>query len=38
MGDEVLNGEEFESRLDARVVLAAWLEEYNAYRPTAGSA
>lgn len=33
MRDEVLNREEFESLLKARVVIAAWLEHYNAERP-----
>jgi putative transposase len=36
MRDEVLNGEEFNSVLEARVVLAGWIEEYNARRPHRG--
>jgi putative transposase len=36
MRDEVLRGEEFVSVLEARVVLAAWLEEYNDRRPHRG--
>jgi putative transposase len=38
MRDELLNGEEFDSLLEARVVIGAWVEEYNTLRPTAGSA
>ena len=36
MRDEKLNGEEFESVLEARVVLQAWVEEYNERRPHRG--
>jgi putative transposase len=36
MRDEVLRGEEFETVLEARVVLSAWLDEYNARRPHRG--
>lgn len=36
MRDEKLNGEEFESVLEARVVLQAWVEEYNTRRPHRG--
>lgn len=36
MRDERLSGEEFESVLEARVVLQAWLEEYNSLRPHRG--
>ena len=36
MRDEVLNGEEFDSVLEARVVLADWLVEYNTLRPHRG--
>jgi transposase InsO family protein len=36
MRDEVLNGEEFANVLEARVVLAAWIEEYNSQRPHRG--
>jgi transposase InsO family protein len=36
MRDEVLNGEEFDSLLEARVVLADWLVEYNTLRPHRG--
>jgi transposase InsO family protein len=36
MRDEVLRGEEFVSVLEARVVLGAWLEEYNERRPHRG--
>ncbi len=36
MRDEVLRGEEFVSVLEARVVLSAWLEEYNEHRPRRG--
>ena len=31
-----LNGEEFDSALEARVVLEAWTEEYNLLRPHRG--
>jgi putative transposase len=36
MRDEVISGEDFDSVLEARVVLQAWLEEYNARRPHRG--
>ena len=36
MRDEKLSGEEFRSVLEARVVLHAWLEEYNTRRPHRG--
>jgi putative transposase len=36
MRDEKLSGEEFTSVLEARVVLQAWLEEYNTLRPHRG--
>jgi putative transposase len=36
MRDEVLNGEEFDSVLEARVVLGNWLIEYNTLRPHRG--
>jgi putative transposase len=36
MRDEVLNGEEFANVLEARVVLQAWIEEYNLRRPHRG--
>jgi putative transposase len=36
MRDEKLNGEEFDSVLEARVVIAAWVEEYNTRRPHRG--
>jgi transposase InsO family protein len=36
MRDEKLNGEEFASVLEARVVLAEWVDEYNAHRPHRG--
>ena len=36
MPDEVLRGEDFDSVLEARVVLNAWVEEYNAHRPHRG--
>ena len=36
MRDEVLNGEEFNSALEARVVLEAWVDEYNQLRPHRG--
>jgi transposase InsO family protein len=34
--DEVLNGEEFESLLEARVVISAWVDHYNEERPHRG--
>ena len=36
MRDEVLNGEEFASVLEAQVVIAEWLVEYNTLRPHRG--
>jgi putative transposase len=36
MRDEKLNGEEFDSALEARVVLHAWIREYNQLRPHPG--
>jgi putative transposase len=36
MRDEVLNGEEFDSLLEARVVIGNWLVEYNTLRPHRG--
>jgi transposase InsO family protein len=36
MRDEVLNGEEFDSLLEARVVIANWVIEYNTLRPHRG--
>jgi putative transposase len=36
MRDELLNGEEFDTVLEARVVIGAWLEEYNSLRPQRG--
>ena len=36
MRDEVLNGETFRSVLEARVVIEAWVEEYNTLRPHRG--
>lgn len=36
MRDEVLNGELFHTVLEARVVLRAWVEEYNTVRPHRG--
>lgn len=36
MRDEVLNGEEFESVLEARVVISAWVVHYNTERPHRG--
>ncbi|HEV2361754.1 MAG TPA: integrase core domain-containing protein [Acidimicrobiales bacterium] len=33
MRDEVLRREEFDSLTEARVVLRAWVEEYNTVRP-----
>lgn len=36
MRDEVLHGEEFNSVLEARVVIANWLEVYNTQRPHRG--
>ena len=36
MRDELLNGEEFISVLEARVVISGWMEEYNQRRPHRG--
>lgn len=36
MRDEVLNGEEFDTVLEAKVVIAAWLDVYNRQRPHRG--
>lgn len=36
MRNEVLNGEEFDSVLEARVVIADWLVIYNTLRPHRG--
>lgn len=36
MRDELLNGEEFDSLLEARVVIGDWLVEYNTLRPHRG--
>jgi putative transposase len=36
MRDELLNGEEFESLLEARVLIDAWRNEYNTLRPHRG--
>jgi putative transposase len=36
MRDEVLNGEEFSSVVEARVVISEWLELYNTVRPHRG--
>ena len=36
MRDELLNGDEFENALEARVVIGAWVEEYNSLRPHRG--
>ena len=36
MRDEVLHGEEFDSVLEARVVITAWLDVYNRERPHRG--
>jgi transposase InsO family protein len=33
MRDEVLHGEEFDSVLEARVVITGWLDVYNQQRP-----
>ena len=38
MRDEVLHGEEFDSILDARVVITAWLDIYNRQRTHRGLA
>jgi putative transposase len=36
MRDEVLNGEEFDNLLEAQVVIANWVVEYNTLRPHRG--
>jgi transposase InsO family protein len=36
MRDEVLNGEEFNNLTEARVVITAWVDEYNTRRPHRG--
>jgi transposase InsO family protein len=36
MRDELLNGEEFDSLTEARVVIRAWVEQYNTRRPHRG--
>lgn len=36
MRDELLNGEEFDSLLEARVLIGAWVVEYNTQRPHRG--
>jgi putative transposase len=36
MRDELLNGEEFDSLLEARVLVDAWRDEYNTRRPHRG--
>jgi putative transposase len=36
MRDEILNGEEFDSLLEARVVILGWVERYNSERPHRG--
>jgi transposase InsO family protein len=36
MRDELLNGEEFDSVTEARVVIGAWVEQYNTLRPHRG--
>lgn len=36
MRDELLNGEEFDSLLEARVVISDWVERYNKERPHRG--
>jgi len=36
MRDELLNGEEFDTLLEARVVIGGWVEEYNSLRPHRG--
>lgn len=38
MRDELLNGEEFDNLLEARVVIGNWLVEYNTLRPHRGLA
>ncbi len=36
MRNELLNGEDFDSLLEARVMIMAWVEEYNSLRPHRG--
>jgi transposase InsO family protein len=36
MRDELLNGEEFDSLLEARVVIGEWVAQYNSLRPHRG--
>lgn len=36
MRNELLNGEDFDSLLEARVMIMAWVEEYNSMRPHRG--
>jgi putative transposase len=36
MRDEKLNGEEFDTLTEARVILAEWVQEYNSLRPHRG--
>jgi putative transposase len=36
MRDELLNGEEFETLTEARVVIADWINRYNNQRPHRG--
>jgi putative transposase len=36
MRDELLNGEEFDSLIEARVLIDAWVNEYNSLRPHRG--
>ena len=36
MRDEVLNGETFDSVLEARVIIDRWIVEYNEHRPHRG--
>jgi transposase InsO family protein len=36
MRDELLNGEEFDSLLEARVLIRTWVDEYNTLRPHRG--
>jgi transposase InsO family protein len=33
MRDELLNGETFRTITEARVVITAWLRQYNTFRP-----
>jgi transposase InsO family protein len=36
MRDELLNGEEFDNLLEARVLIADWVQRYNSQRPHRG--